>query len=67
MSAKLAEPQDGECEAEEARASQLGELIRDLRRARGTTLQELAKKIGKSVGYMNQIERNNSTLSIAPL
>jgi transcriptional regulator with XRE-family HTH domain len=45
----------------------LGELIRDLRRARGLTLQELADDIGKSVGYLSQVERNKSTLSIAAL
>jgi transcriptional regulator with XRE-family HTH domain len=45
----------------------LGELIRDLRRARGLTLQELADNIGKSVGYLSQVERNKSTLSIAAL
>jgi transcriptional regulator with XRE-family HTH domain len=45
----------------------LGELIRDLRRARGLTLQELADRIGKSVGYLSQVERNKSTLSIAAL
>ncbi len=45
----------------------LGELIRDLRRARGLTLQDLADQIGKSVGYLSQVERNKSTLSIAGL
>ena len=53
--------------AEDSKASQLGELIRDLRRARGMTLQELADEIGKSVGYVSQIERNKSTLTIAAL
>jgi transcriptional regulator with XRE-family HTH domain len=67
MSAKLAEQPEGEHQAEEARTSQLGEFIRDLRRARGMTLQELAKQIGKSIGYVSQIERNKSTLTIAAL
>jgi transcriptional regulator with XRE-family HTH domain len=31
------------------------------------TLQELADEIGKSVGYVSQIERNKSTLTIAAL
>ena len=53
--------------AEDSKASQLGELIRDLRRARGMTLQELADEIGKSVGYVSQVERNKSTLTIAAL
>lgn len=48
-------------------APALGELIRDLRRARGLTLQGLADQIGKSVGYLSQVERNKSTLSIAGL
>ena len=48
-------------------APALGELIRDLRRARGLTLQDLADQIGKSVGYLSQVERNKSTLSIAGL
>ena len=48
-------------------APALGELIRDLRRARGLTLQELADQVGRSVGYLSQVERNKSTLSIAGL
>jgi transcriptional regulator with XRE-family HTH domain len=52
---------------EDTRTAQLGELIRDLRRARGMTLQDLADQAGKSVGYMSQIERNKSTLTIAAL
>ena len=52
---------------EDTRTAQLGELICDLRRARGMTLQDLADQAGKSVGYMSQIERNKSTLTIAAL
>jgi transcriptional regulator with XRE-family HTH domain len=67
MSPKLAEAAADDSSVEDAKTSQLGELIRDLRRARGMTLQELADQIGKSVGYMSQIERNKSTLTIAAL
>lgn len=67
MSPKLARSAPEEHAVEDLRASELGELIRDLRRARGITLQELADRIGKSVGYMSQIERNKSTLTIAAL
>ncbi len=38
----------------------LGGLIRDLRKRKGFTLQELAGRIGRSVGFMSQIERGLS-------
>jgi len=64
---KLAEPTADHAVAAASKTSQLGELIRDLRQARGMTLQELGDAIGKSVGYVSQIERNKSTLTIAAL
>jgi transcriptional regulator with XRE-family HTH domain len=67
MPPKFAEAAANDYAVEDTKTSQLGELIRDLRRARGMTLQELADEIGKSVGYMSQIERNKSTLTIAAL
>jgi transcriptional regulator with XRE-family HTH domain len=67
MVSKLSQRVDADHLVEDGRTSQLGELIRDLRRARGMTLQELADSIGKSVGYVSQIERNKSTLTIAAL
>jgi len=45
----------------------VGEQIRDLRKAKGVTLQAMADAIGKSVGYVSQIERNISTVSIPVL
>ncbi len=45
----------------------VGEQVRDLRKARGITLQELAGSIGRSVGYVSQIERNLSIISIPVL
>ena len=45
----------------------VGELVRDLRKARGLTLQMLADEIDRSVGYVSQIERNLSVISIPVL
>jgi transcriptional regulator with XRE-family HTH domain len=47
--------------------SPLGVQIRDLREARGLTLAELARAIGKSIGYVSQIERDRSEVSISIL
>jgi len=48
-------------------ASPLGSQIRDLRVARGQSLAELAAAIGKSIGYVSQIERGRSEISISTL
>ncbi len=45
----------------------VGAQIRDLRKARGMTIQALADSIGRSVGYVSQIERNISAVSIPVL
>lgn len=45
----------------------MGAFVRDLRLARGKTIAELAHAIGRSVGYVSQVERNQSGLSIATL
>lgn len=45
----------------------VGAFVRDLRLARGKTIAELAHAIGRSVGYVSQVERNQSGLSIATL
>jgi transcriptional regulator with XRE-family HTH domain len=45
----------------------LGGQIRDLREARGMNLAALAKAIGKSIGYVSQIERGRSEISISTL
>ena len=45
----------------------LGEMIRDLRKARGLTLEAIASKSKISVGYLSLIERNKVTPSIKTL
>ncbi len=47
--------------------SPLGAQIRDLREARRMRLAELAQAIGKSIGYVSQIERGRSEVSISTL
>ena len=42
----------------------VGEQIRDLRKAKGMTITQLAESIGRSVGYVSQIERRISPVSI---
>lgn len=45
----------------------LGQDIRALRKARGLTLQELADAVGRSVGWLSQIERGQTAPSIPDL
>ena len=45
----------------------LGHQIRDLRRAKGITIPVLAARIERSVGWVSQIERGISEVSIAAL
>jgi transcriptional regulator with XRE-family HTH domain len=45
----------------------LGNDLRALRKSRGLTLNELAMKIGRSVGYVSQVERGLSSPSINDL
>lgn len=45
----------------------LGRDLRALRKARGLTLNELALRIGRSVGFLSQIERGLSAPSIKDL
>lgn len=47
--------------------SDIGAQLRDLRKAKGATLQQVAKDAGISVGYLSQIERNQSRLPIGVL
>jgi len=49
------------------RTSALGGDLRALRKARGLTLSELAIKVGRSVGWLSQIERDLTEPSIADL
>lgn len=45
----------------------IGAQIRELRKAKGLTLQDVADAAGISVGYLSQIERNQSKLPIGVL
>lgn len=45
----------------------LGHQIRDLRRAKGVTIPELARRIDRSVGWLSQIERGMSEVTISAL
>lgn len=45
----------------------VGGQIRELRKVKGLTLQQLADSAGISVGYLSQIERNQSKLPIGVL
>lgn len=45
----------------------LGPDIRALRKSRGLTLQELAEALGRSVGWLSQIERGQTTPAIPDL
>ena len=47
--------------------SEIGEQIRELRRIKGMTLQQVADAVGISTGYLSQIERNRSKLPIGVL
>ncbi|MEL7152488.1 MAG: LysE family transporter [Pseudomonadota bacterium] len=49
------------------RAAPLGGDLRALRKARGLTLSELAFKVGRSVGWLSQIERDLTQPTIADL
>jgi len=48
-------------------AAEIGGQIRELRKIRGFTLQHVATEAGISMGYLSQIERNQSKLPIGIL
>ncbi|MES0811674.1 XRE family transcriptional regulator [Roseibium sp. SCPC15] len=48
-------------------SNSLGEDLRALRTARKMTLEELAQKLGRSVGWLSQIERDISTPRMSDL
>ncbi len=50
-----------------SRASGVGADLRALRRARGLTLSELALKVGRSVGWLSQVERDLAEPAISDL
>ncbi len=60
-------PEPTDKDPQPAQLQPVGEQIRDLRKVRSFTLQGLAGKIGRSVGYLSQIERNLSDVSIPVL
>ncbi|MBX2839476.1 MAG: cupin domain-containing protein [Gammaproteobacteria bacterium] len=45
----------------------LGDEIRQLRKVRGMTLEQVAEATGKSVGFLSQVERNITKPSVAAL
>lgn len=45
----------------------VGHQVRDLRKAKGLTIPALAKKVGRSTGWLSQIERNLSPVTIPNL
>ena len=47
--------------------AELGREIRQLRKVRGLTLEQLATATGKSVGFLSQVERNITRPSVAAL
>lgn len=47
--------------------TEVGGQIRELRKARGLTLQQVADAAAISIGYLSQIERNQSSLPIGVL
>ena len=49
------------------RASGVGADLRALRKARGLTLSELAQKVGRSVGWLSQVERDLAEPTISDL
>jgi len=48
-------------------AAAIGQDVRALRKTKSLTLAELALKIGRSVGYVSQVERGLSEISIVDL
>lgn len=54
-------------EAADSENLRIGRQIRDLRKAKGITLVEMAENIQRSVGYISQVERGVSALPIPVL
>lgn len=57
----------GAASAAVAEEPEIGEQIRELRRIKRMTLQQLADSVGVSVSHMSQIERNRAKLPIGTL
>lgn len=47
--------------------SSLGQTIRELRRAHGMTLQQLGEQIGRTAGFISQVERGLARPSVATI
>ena len=60
-------PFDALAALQDAHAESLGTDIRALRKGRGMTLEALAEQLGKSVGFLSQLERGLSRPSIEDL
>ncbi|MCW3709569.1 helix-turn-helix domain-containing protein, partial [Burkholderia cenocepacia] len=52
---------------EQEEIESLAILIRDLRKHRTVTLNDLAERIGRSVGFLSQVERGLSRPTVADL
>lgn len=60
-------PQIAEIDVSGSRANGVGADLRALRKARGLTLSRLAMQIGRSVGWLSEVERNLTEPTIADL
>ncbi|WP_158969513.1 helix-turn-helix domain-containing protein [Chachezhania sediminis] len=58
---------DDDIPGQDRAASAVGKQIRELRKARGQTLTELAGKVGRSVGHLSELERGISPITIETL
>ncbi|MFC3073216.1 helix-turn-helix domain-containing protein [Shinella pollutisoli] len=67
MPPRISQSNDASPADAQPREDAIGGQIRELRKARGLTLQEVADAAGISVGYLSQIERNQSKLPIGVL
>jgi len=54
-------------QSEESSSARLGQDLRSLRKARGLTLARLAVRLGRSVGWLSQVERGLSEPGISDL
>ncbi len=59
--------QNGQGKSDAEAGRRLGQDLRSLRKARGLTLAELALQLGRSVGWLSQVERGLSEPAISDL
>ena len=67
MSEEFHKPARRPRKTEEPQPAQIGAQLRELRKAKGMTLQTLSDASGLSIGYLSQLERGRSTLTIGNL